>query len=564
MAGNVLTGKIVIDSSGVSKSFNDVSLRLKDQRAILKSLQQEYAKLSTAQIASPFGKELAADIRIANAEIKRLEAGAVPAFGAVGNAATKGFSAVRQFAYLLPGIGIAGLLGGLSEMVVGLFKSSDAFDKASLAAEIFKDQLDDIKAASERLEGFLQLQNKLADLKFRIGGGEGAAADINNFNNQLASTNTVIKDATNNLNKFNDTEQKLIKGIKEVSSLMGEFGEKNPLVELALSGKDLTKITKEEADKLPKILRGPVNAFIENRKAIIDEDKRYTQAIGEQTLLRLQIQKTESDESRRLGKEAFQELVRKQFDLSQAGSRVKFNIAGTAALDLDKVKLVLIGTPKIPTFAEKVAEQIEKGLEALVIKPNVQIAVPPEALTDAAKAAQQLTATFQAAVTSGIENAFASIGEAIGGALSGEDFGGKLFGIIGDFLIQIGKAMIAFGGIKKIVEEVLKNFAVPAAVAIGIGVVAIAAGTALKNIKNAQPRALGGPVNAGGSFLVGERGPELFVPNTGGQIVPNNRIGGGTGGGNGMVFQVVGTNIIQGQDLLQVFTLAQQSQRRLQ
>ena len=40
------------------------------------------------------------------------------------------------------------------------------------------------------------------------------------------------------------------------------------------------------------------------------------------------------------------------------------------------------------------------------------------------------------------------------------------------------------------------------------------------------PRALGGPVMAGGRYLVGERGPELFVPNRAGSIIPNNELGG--------------------------------------
>jgi len=36
-----------------------------------------------------------------------------------------------------------------------------------------------------------------------------------------------------------------------------------------------------------------------------------------------------------------------------------------------------------------------------------------------------------------------------------------------------------------------------------------------------QPRALGGPVKAAAPYLVGERGPELFVPGTGGSVVSN-------------------------------------------
>ncbi len=39
------------------------------------------------------------------------------------------------------------------------------------------------------------------------------------------------------------------------------------------------------------------------------------------------------------------------------------------------------------------------------------------------------------------------------------------------------------------------------------------------------PRANGGPVGAGQSYLVGERGPELFIPGAQGNIVPNNAMG---------------------------------------
>ena len=38
---------------------------------------------------------------------------------------------------------------------------------------------------------------------------------------------------------------------------------------------------------------------------------------------------------------------------------------------------------------------------------------------------------------------------------------------------------------------------------------------------------MGGPVNAGGLYLVGERGPELFSPGRSGSIIPNHAMGGG-------------------------------------
>jgi hypothetical protein len=49
------------------------------------------------------------------------------------------------------------------------------------------------------------------------------------------------------------------------------------------------------------------------------------------------------------------------------------------------------------------------------------------------------------------------------------------------------------------------------------------------------PRALGGPVNPSKSYLVGERGPELFVPNIAGTIVPNGGSAGGAAASGSMI-----------------------------
>ena len=46
-----------------------------------------------------------------------------------------------------------------------------------------------------------------------------------------------------------------------------------------------------------------------------------------------------------------------------------------------------------------------------------------------------------------------------------------------------------------------------------------------KLVSGAGGRAMGGPVTSGSMYTVGERGPELFVPNQNGMIVPNNQIG---------------------------------------
>jgi len=59
----------------------------------------------------------------------------------------------------------------------------------------------------------------------------------------------------------------------------------------------------------------------------------------------------------------------------------------------------------------------------------------------------------------------------------------------------------------------------------GTGFMADFANAAVKSIEG---RAIGGPVSQGTPYIVGERGPELFVPNSSGSIVPNNRMGGMT------------------------------------
>jgi len=71
-------------------------------------------------------------------------------------------------------------------------------------------------------------------------------------------------------------------------------------------------------------------------------------------------------------------------------------------------------------------------------------------------------------------------------------------------------------------------------------------------------RALGGPVNAGTSYVVGERGPELFMPNTSGTIVPNNRLG-----GQGTVINLTVNGAIDGESTArQIVRILNDSQAR--
>lgn len=54
----------------------------------------------------------------------------------------------------------------------------------------------------------------------------------------------------------------------------------------------------------------------------------------------------------------------------------------------------------------------------------------------------------------------------------------------------------------------------------------IAASIAALGAMASGARADGGPVSANAPYLIGERGPELFVPNTAGKVLPNSALGG--------------------------------------
>lgn len=82
-------------------------------------------------------------------------------------------------------------------------------------------------------------------------------------------------------------------------------------------------------------------------------------------------------------------------------------------------------------------------------------------------------------------------------------------GAIGDVLNGYGQIAKGITGTASVIVKVL--------------------GGSITAIEN-KGRADGGPVNRGGMFVVGERGPELFVPNRNGTIIPNKALmGQGTG-----------------------------------
>jgi len=162
--------------------------------------------------------------------------------------------------------------------------------------------------------------------------------------------------------------------------------------------------------------------------------------------------------------------------------------------------------------------------------------------------AKDLGTNFSQSFRDAINSGISSIGEGIGNVLSGQDFGSSITDAFSGLLSSLGKALIEYGLIKEGLDKILGpgGIAIPGAVAIGLGVLAIAASTALKNIGGA--RASGGPVAGNTPYLVGERGPELFTPSVSGSIIPNNQIGSFSGRSQMATVRVTGR--LRGNDMI--------------
>ncbi len=114
-------------------------------------------------------------------------------------------------------------------------------------------------------------------------------------------------------------------------------------------------------------------------------------------------------------------------------------------------------------------------------------------------------------------------------------------------------------GIQQLVQALIQTAAIAGLVSLITGTPFASSFKLLSGI-TLPGRALGGPVSGGTPYLVGERGPELFVPSVSGGIVPNNSVGSFMGGRMGDSGR--GTTL-RGQDIILAYARTQRSQLRV-
>ena len=157
-----------------------------------------------------------------------------------------------------------------------------------------------------------------------------------------------------------------------------------------------------------------------------------------------------------------------------------------------------------------------------------------------------LTSISNIAITSaeGIGNAFAqSFQGLISGSMTAKEALGSFFKSVGDMFLEMAAQIIA----KQMAMIVLQTILQALGAISGGGIKGAGNAAGAKAFGGSGPkfnpgafsmpklagRAVGGPVTSGQTYMVGERGPELFVPGTGGSVVNNNDLRSAMNGGAG-------------------------------
>ena len=258
------------------------------------------------------------------------------------------------------------------------------------------------------------------------------------------------------------------------------------------------------------------------------------------------------------------EIERLTNDLKQLSSGVKLDQIKAPKIKQDK-PLDLVFQPIVPNLENTIknpilaalkskdilseSEQIGKIINDSIAKNIKPIDLIPnkklKADLDAQKKQLQGQLDVAESVANGISNAF---GQAFSSILEGENVFKSLGNAIKGFVLELVQATI-----KALIFRAIVNAFVPGgAQAIGASGIANLLGF----------RANGGPVTGQSPYIVGERGPELFVPSVSGSIVPNNRLS-GFNGRPAFATSGGGRSIVRGNDILLAYARTQRSQNRV-
>lgn len=304
---------------------------------------------------------------------------------------------------------------------------------------------------------------------------------IQEFKNQ-----TPTDKLNNNLESLENRASNVAEKLKLARIELSEF--------IAVSGEDigkmstanvieydrLVKAVKRYAEELPKTTERILkihDALETERKSVVDLKDEYRALIGLHT-------EVWNDQQPII-------VALKNIDELHAGYRTLNTTFSTSITAIDAIN----------------NHMNKNSMLALIAANNIQ------ALADAQELAKQKTKEFADGMAMNIED---SIMRMTQGLMSFKDVVKSVFQYVAMEIVRANIAKPLASGLSGIISGAIGGFAT------GTG------GGGLSSLFNGKDFATGGRPPVGEASLVGERGAELFVPDSAGTIVPNNQMGGQT------------------------------------
>jgi tape measure domain-containing protein len=283
--------------------------------------------------------------------------------------------------------------------------------------------------------------------------------------------------------------------------------------ELVLAGNETARLLEKEENSSARLAIARarqaevegirVKGLQEVAKLQLEQEKNFETIIADLTLeLKLKTATTEQE--------------RERLRIEAARAKLEEQFKGLPQPQIDQITALQAEVSAPLTDAQKIDQQIGK------LKDEI---------TD-------LTSISNIAITSaqGIGNAFAtSFKGIIDGSMTAKEALASFFTSVADMFLDMAAQIIA-----KMITMAILNTVVgllPGGSSGGIGSSMFKPGSPAQMVPSLpgttnysgafKARANGGPVSSGQTYMVGERGPELFVPGRSGTIVPNDKMGGG-------------------------------------
>lgn len=451
-----------------------------------------------------------------------------------------------------------------------LFSSSKQLSNAEVASITYLASLENVTEALSDLRKELDFEADLAKLNNELSGLSGYALDIANAQSEIGKNNEYIADLDDKITplkkKFNDATSEAKNFVSETNKF-----KEIPAERFGAGAQDYILAKRRELDVLFQTFLETGKINDELLKNLSKTDKiRFTELAASNT----QLKELENERTEFLRKN---QLLEKQILLdrlkAQKEFKFDFSIFRISKLTIEEGRQAdLFARGNI--FTEEVRKKIQKAFKPLKeikvpVKPIVEVQQKRKDFDDIVALGEEAFKQYISSVNGAIRNlsleSLTGIGEILGEAIAGGDLQSAFvsFGnIIAGGLQAIGKQLIVVAGLAELTRDALAQLFVNPGLAAAAGIGLIAAGAALKSSisQGVRARALGGPVSGGTPYLVGERGPELFVPSVSGGIVPNNSVGSfmsGRSSGGGT------SSVLRGQDILLAYARTQRSQLRV-